>query len=141
MILVDSSGLYAALVSTQAAHDRARATLESEAGPLLLSPFALAELDYMLARWEGRPAELALLREVAAGSYELVAFTAGATSPRPLAVIERYRDLDIGLTDASLVVLAGRYGTERILTLDERHFRVLRAPSGRPFTLLPADDA
>ena len=54
-------------------------------------------------------------------------------------IIERYRDLDIGLTDASLVVLAGRYGTERILTLDERHFRVLRAPSGRPFTLLPAD--
>ena len=140
MIVIDSSGLYAALVSTQAAHDRVRATLESERGPLLLSPFALAELDYMLVRWEGRAVELALLREVAAGSYELAPFTDGDVAAA-LAVIERYRDLEIGLTDASLVVLAGRYGTERILTLDERHFRVLRAPSGRPFTLLPADDA
>jgi hypothetical protein len=138
LILVDSSGLYAALVSSQAGHERVRAALEAEQGPLLLSPFVLAELDYMLARWEGRAIELALLQDVAAGSYELVPFTQ-ADVAAALAVIERYRDLGIGLTDASLVVLAGRFGTERILTLDERHFRVLRTPSGRPFTLLPAD--
>jgi predicted nucleic acid-binding protein len=138
LILLDSSGLYAALVGTQAEHDRVRAALEAEAGPLLLSPFALAELDYMLARWEGRATELALLRDVAAGSYVLVPFTHDDVA-EALVVVERYRDLDIGLTDASLVVLAGRHGTERILTLDERHFRVLRTPSGRPFTLVPAD--
>jgi predicted nucleic acid-binding protein len=138
LILVDSSGLYAALVSTQAGHQRMRNALEAERGPLLLSPFALAELDYMLARWEGRAIELALLEDVAAGAYELVPFTQTDVTEAVM-VIERYRDLRIGLTDASLVVLAGRYGTERILTLDERHFRVLRTPSGRPFTLLPAD--
>jgi predicted nucleic acid-binding protein len=138
LILVDSSGLYAALVSTQSGHERVRNALEAERGPLLLSPFALAELDYMLARWEGRAAELALLEDVAAGAYELVAFPREDVAAA-LEVVERYRDLDIGLTDASIVVLAGRYGTERILTLDERHFRVLRTPGGRPFTLLPAD--
>jgi predicted nucleic acid-binding protein len=138
LILVDSSGLYAALVSTQAAHEPVRAALESEAGPLLLSPFVLAELDYMLARWEGRTVEVALLRDVAAGSYQLVPFTQDDVA-EALAVIEGYWDLDIGLTDASLVVLAGRSGTERILTLDQRHFRALRAPNGRPFALFPAD--
>jgi hypothetical protein len=48
-------------------------------------------------------------------------------------------DLDLGLADASVAVLAGRYGVRDILTLDERHFRTLRGPGGRPFRLLPAD--
>ncbi len=54
-------------------------------------------------------------------------------------MLASYRDLMIGLADASIVVLAGRYGTNRILTLDERHFRALWAPDGGHFTLLPAD--
>ncbi len=46
----------------------------------------------------------------------------------------------IGLTDASLLVLAARLETTRIATLDERHFRVVLALTGEAaFTLLPAD--
>jgi hypothetical protein len=47
----------------------------------------------------------------------------------------------IGLTDASLVVLAERLGTTDIATLDERHFRTLRPLAGGvdAFRLLPAD--
>ncbi len=45
----------------------------------------------------------------------------------------------IGLTDASLVVLAARYGTTRLLTLDEKHFRAIRPLRGDTFTILPAD--
>jgi hypothetical protein len=56
-----------------------------------------------------------------------------------LEVIERYGDLRIGLADASLVVLAARHGVGDVLTLDERHFRVLRGPGSQPFRLLPAD--
>jgi uncharacterized protein len=37
------------------------------------------------------------------------------------------------------VILAQRYRTDRLLTLDHRHFRVLRTRTGQPFTLLPAD--
>jgi predicted nucleic acid-binding protein len=54
-------------------------------------------------------------------------------------VIGRYRDLAIGLADASIAVLATRYGVRDVLTLDERHFRAMRGPGGRPFRLLPAD--
>ena len=54
-------------------------------------------------------------------------------------VIARHSDLKIGLTDASIVVLAERYSTGELLTLDERHFRALPGPAGRPFRLLPAD--
>jgi hypothetical protein len=57
---------------------------------------------------------------------------------RPLA--DRYADLGIGLTDASLVVLAARVGSEDVATFDERHFRVVRPLAGaEAFRLLPLD--
>jgi uncharacterized protein len=55
-------------------------------------------------------------------------------------VVDRYRDQNIGLTDASLVILALRHRTNRLLTLDERHFRVVRPLQRfRSFRLLPLD--
>jgi predicted nucleic acid-binding protein len=56
-----------------------------------------------------------------------------------LEIISRYRDLAIGLADASIVVLANSYGTRDILTLDDRHFRALRTIDRKKFRLLPAD--
>lgn len=138
MILLDTSGLFAALARNQRAHAAARAVLEADDGPLLLSPFVLAELDYFLGGQAGVDAELSLLSEVAAGAYELVPFLADDVADAA-EIVSGYRDLGVGLADASLVVLAGRFGTARVLTLDERHFRTLRTPQGDPFTLLPAD--
>ena len=54
-------------------------------------------------------------------------------------MIETYGDLEVGLADASIVVLSRRYEVLDLLTLDERHFRTLRGSGGRPFRLLPAD--
>jgi hypothetical protein len=51
----------------------------------------------------------------------------------------RYHDQEVGLADASIVVLAERHDTSDVLTLDERHFRVLRTAQGGEFRVLPAD--
>jgi predicted nucleic acid-binding protein len=138
VVILDTSGLLAAVDSGQRLHDAAREALEGASGPLLLSPFVLAELDYLLATRVGRAAELALLSEVARGAYRLEPFST-ADVAEAVAVIERYADLKLGLADASIVVLADRHNALDILTLDERHFRVLAGPGGRPFRLLPAD--
>lgn len=53
-------------------------------------------------------------------------------------VIEQHADLRVSLADASIVVLADRHGASDVLTLDQRHFRVL-AIQGKPFRVLPAD--
>jgi uncharacterized protein len=106
---------------------------------MTLSPFVLAELDYLLVTRVGRVAEFALLGEIARGTYRLEPFSAEDVV-RARTVIERYAGFgDIGLADASNVVLAERYGTRDILTLDERHLRVLRGPGDLPFRLLSAD--
>ena len=54
-------------------------------------------------------------------------------------LVRRHRDLEIGLADASVAVLAGRLGTTRVLTFDQRHFRALAPVQGGSFTILPAD--
>lgn len=106
--------------------------------PLVLSPFVLAELDYLVTARVGSRATRDLLEDVGQGAYELASIEP-ADVAQAASVIDRYHDLGIGLADASIVVLADRYGTDRVLTLDERHFRALRTLDGKPFTLLPAD--
>jgi len=137
-MILDSSALLAALDADDAHHAAAGGALARAQPPLLLSPFVLAELDYFLNRRVGQAAELRLLGQVADGVYRLQPFDAADVAAAQ-AVIERYADLRIGLTDASLVVLAERHQTRDLLTLDERHFRAIEGPGGRPFRLLPAD--
>lgn len=98
----------------------------------------LAELDYLLATRVGQAAERALLEEVARGVYRLETFDAAEIAAAER-LIAQHAALEIGLADASLVILANRNGIRDLLTLDERHFRALRGPGGRPFRLLPAD--
>lgn len=138
MILLDSSGLVAALRPSEARHPEVVRFLAGEPGPFVLSPVTLCETDYLLRTRVGGDHQAAFLDEVADGAYELPPF--GRDDVRAAVdVVRRFRDLDLSLADASIVVLAGRYGTNRVLTLDERHFRALRTPSGDPFAVLPAD--
>ena len=101
-----------------------------------MSPYVVAELDYLLATRRGADAELAALTELSGGAWELPTIET-ADLRDACAVIDRYRDQDIGVAGASLVILAHRYRTDRLLTLDRRHFRVIRSTAGRPFTILP----
>jgi predicted nucleic acid-binding protein len=137
LILLDTSGLLAALDSAQRAHVESKASLAAATPPLLLSPFVLAELDYLLAARVGHRARTSLLGEVERGALTLEEFSA-ADVREALAVIQRHGDLGISLADASIVVLANRHRIQEVLTLDERHFRTLAA-NGKPFRLLPAD--
>lgn len=138
MIIADTSGLIAAFGVDSDRHRQARAAFENDPGPVILSPFVLAELDYLLLSRAGVKAELQLLQEVAGGVYELASFGRADVS-RAAQVAERYADLRLGLADASIIVLADRYRTTRLLTFDERHFRAVRPLSAPAFTLLPAD--
>jgi hypothetical protein len=138
VILLDTSGVFAALNVREPEHDAARKALLDEPGPRILSPFVLAELDYLISKRAGQHAAIDLLTDVADGRYELAQIDEGDIAAAR-DVISRYSDLELGLADASVVVLSDRYNADRILTLDQRHFRALRTPAGRPFTLLPAD--
>lgn len=138
MILVDTSAALQLASSSAKRHADVARVVDELPGPFVLSPFVLTELDYMLGTRHGQAAQLAFLGEVAAGAYELAEFDR-ADVQAATSVIRRYEDLEVGLADASIVVLAKKHGTIDVLGFDARHFRVMRGPADRPFRLLPDD--
>lgn len=136
MLICDTSGLLAYFDASDRHSAAVSSAIEADPGPFIVSPYVIAELDYLLATRRGVDAERAALDELSGGAWVLAAFDA-ADLRAASAVVARYRDQDLGLADASLVVLAGRYRTDRLLTLDRRHFTVVRSAKGAPFTLLP----
>lgn len=138
MIICDTSGLVAAYSATDSRSRQVTNLLRSEPGQLIVSPFVLAELDYLIQTRAGVRDELKVLADVADGLYTLAELDRFDVD-QAAAVVERYRKMKIGLTDASLVVLAAKYGTTRLLTFDERHFRAIRPLTSGAFTILPAD--
>ncbi len=138
MIILDTSGLLAAIDASQTHHRAAAAALRQAEAPRLLSPFVLAELDYLLATRVSRNSARLLLGQVADGVYQLESFDAGDIA-RATEVLDLYAGLDLGLADASLIVLSERHDVLDLLTLDERHFRAVRGTGGKPFRVLPED--
>lgn len=137
-IVVDTAPIVALLDRADARHDEVLRFLTATDEPLFLSPFVLAEADYLARRGGGADAAASLLDSIRRGRFLLERIDA-ADIERCAEIMSRYRDLDIGVADASIVLLAERHRTERVLTFDERDFRAMRPRSGRPFVLLPAD--
>lgn len=136
MIIADTSGLVAFFSESGHQHEQVVAWLEKNDQAMVVAPYVIAELDYLVATRKGVDAELAVLSELAGGAYELAAMGAEDLDTAR-EVVRRYRDLGIGIADASLVVLAQRYRTRTILTLDHKHFSVLRPLGGGVFKIVP----
>lgn len=135
-MIADTSGLLAFFNRDEPDHARVAAEVEAATEPLVVSPYVVAELDYLVATRLGIAAELTILDELAGGAYHLAAFGL-AELARARAVVKRYQDQQIGVADASIVVLADLHRTREVLTLDRRHFDVLRPLSGGRFRLRP----
>lgn len=137
MIIADTSGLIALYSESGRQHDAVVAWLERNDPVMVVSPYVVAEVDYLVATRRGVDAELAVLAELSGGAYELATMDAEDLAAARK-VVERYRDLGIGLADASLAVLARRHRTRTILTLDRKHFSVIRPiGGGGSFTIVP----
>lgn len=140
MIIADTSGLYAAYNNKQPEHRDVAAAVDHAEHPLVVSPYVLTELDYLMRTRMSVAAEAAMLEDVAAGAFEVAELRDGELA-QVVALIEQYANRNLGLADAANVVLAARYRTTRILTLDERDYRVVRPLWGEAFQILPVDRA
>jgi predicted nucleic acid-binding protein len=136
VILVDTNVLVAAARTADTNHDAAARLLETLDQPLLVPPTVLAEVCYLLNEWGGPAVEARVLRDVRPGGLQLAELTT-ADVARMADLVERYADLRLGGTDASLVAIAERLRIDRIATFDRRHFTVVRPAHVAAFTLLP----
>ncbi len=137
-LIVDAGALYAQADADEPRHAAVAAVVQSEREALVTSELAVAEADYLILERLGVDVELAFVDDLAEGTFVVECLTRDEIR-MARALVERHRDLRIGLADASLAVLADRYGSTRLLTFDERAFRAMAPLGGGTFTLLPAD--
>jgi uncharacterized protein len=136
-LIVDSGPLVALGDRRDPAGLRVRDVLESDPGPLVVPLTVATEVDHILGHRGGADAREAFVEDITAGRFRVECLTADDW-PELLALQRRYADLGAGLADLSIVVLAARLGTTRILTFDRRDFTTLRPLSGgSAFELLP----
>jgi hypothetical protein len=139
LIVLDTSVVLALMDRHEKQHERVREWMESVSDELCTTPLVLAELDYLVPKLGGAVAARALHQDFRDGAYTVEWWRSALQETIETAHL--YESIDLGLTDASLIALAGHLDTTRIATLDERHFRAVRplAADTESFTLLPAD--
>ena len=138
-LIVDAAPIVALADRADPQHRHVRSILAAEKGDLVIPAPVTAEIDYLLGVRHGATARRRFIADLAAGR-----FTVGCLEADDHAVAAdldlKYSDLDLGLADCALMVLAHRYSTDRILSFDERHLRAVAPIGGGNFTILPADD-
>lgn len=137
-LIIDAGALFAQADADQAGHAAIRTALLDEREALVTTELAVAEADYLILDRLGPDAEAAFVDDLVEGTY-VVECLDRAQMAQARDLLARYRDLRLGLADASLVVIAARYNTRRILSFDLRAFRAVTPLQGGSFTVLPAD--
>ena len=110
----------------------ARNTRRTSTGPA----HRVSEVCYLLSEWGGPDAEVRFLRDFRPGGLRLAELT-DTDVARMADLAERYANLRLGGTDASIIATAERLGIHRIAMFDRRHFTVVRPSHVEAFTLLP----
>jgi hypothetical protein len=132
--IVDAGPLVASANSADPDHARCLAVLQDPAYELIIPALCVAEAAHVLGRRQRPRVEAAFLRALAPFAVE---------APRPqdweriAQLVEEYGDFPLGGADASLVALAERLEAEFVVTLDRRHFTVVRPRHRERFRLLP----
>jgi hypothetical protein len=133
--VVDTGPLYAAADLDDDDHAASLAALQRRDLELVVPALVVAEATYLVGRRLGVKAEAAFLRGL--GQIEIEP-PRGDDWTRIAELVDEYGDLPLGGTDASVVALAERLDTATVITLDRRHFTVVRPNHRETLELLPA---
>jgi predicted nucleic acid-binding protein len=132
--IVDTGPLYAWADRDDEHHVACRDIFARPDLGFVIPTMVVAEVTYFLGQRLGAQAEAAFLRTMREFEVE---------SPLPeewqriAELVEQYADFPLGGTDASVIALAERLGTDLVITLDRRHFDAVRPRHVGALRLLP----
>jgi uncharacterized protein len=133
-LIVDTGPLVAMLDATDPDHPRCAELLRGSAEPRVVPVCVLVEVEYLVRPWpEAFPA---LLADFESGALELVDLPVRWLL-RAGELIARYRDLSLGLVDATVIAASEMLDEPKVATLDHRHFSVVQPDHVDALTLLP----
>jgi predicted nucleic acid-binding protein len=139
VIICDTNCLISLVNADDQHHEEVRRLAAAQTRPLIVNPLVLAEFDYLVRKVVSNDAARGILSGLLQGRMIEVASMSHTDLLTAVKVDAKYAALELGLTDASLVVLAYRYQTQDLLTRDERDFRPVTPLQGGTFRLLPKD--
>lgn len=132
--IVDSGPLIASAIRSDPDHRASLDALRTPGLRLVIPVLCVAEVGYFLERRGHAAAAAAFVRG-------LRDFDVRPPAPDEWArigeLVEQYADLPLGVVDASVVSLTERLKTDLVITLDHRHFGVVRPRHTERFRLLP----
>ena len=135
-LILDTGPLYATLDRDDAAHRQSRRLVELADEPLVIPSPVLVEVDYWISRRLHVGVLVSLLDDVAQGAY-LVEDLTPADYGRVREICDRYADADVGFVDAAVLAVVERLNEPKLVTLDRRHFGLLRPRHVDALRLLP----
>ena len=135
-LILDAGAIYAQADRGDPNHKPIASLLRSSDEPLVTSAFAAALAEHLVLTRLGRKADLALLRDLSEGTITIAHLDPGELRvTHDLAKL--HRGLRVGLAAVSLVLLARRNDTTRIVTCDRLTFEAVEPLQGGTFELLP----
>jgi uncharacterized protein len=135
-LVFDTGPLLAALDAADPDHTACAALVTGTAEDRIVPSLVLAELDYWCLHRLTADAWLTFLDDVLAGAYRVESPSASDLQ-RCRTLPDRYRDLALGVVDASVIALVERLGESKVATLDHRHFGAVRPAHVKGLRLLP----
>lgn len=135
-VLVDTGILLALANKRDTNHQAAVVLLSSLREALLVPTPVLTEAAYLTNRVLGVEAEARLIASLGQGEMQLEEVTR-ADCLRAAELLRTYADANIGFVDAALVASAERLKIRRLLTVDRRHFEMIRPRHCASFEILP----
>lgn len=133
-ILADTSGIIALLDRSDRYHASAMQVVRNI--NLLIPATILPEVDYLATKKLGERVAKEFLSDVVSGKLTYIAVDLDDLQ-HALDIMNQYKDVPLGLVDSSIVALAERYRIQKILTLDRRHFSLIKPKKIDYLELLP----
>jgi predicted nucleic acid-binding protein len=133
-LIVDTGPLVALLDATDPDHERCEELLQGTDEPRVVPVCVLVEVEYMVRPWPG--AFRALVADFDSGALDLLDLPLRWLA-RAGELLDRYRELPLGLVDATVIAATEMLEEPKLATLDHRHFSVVRPDHVSGLTLLP----
>ncbi len=133
-LLLDTGAVYAYYDRDDHWHKAVRSTIDAESGPLTLPAVVIPEVDHLLGRRIGQPAQMAFYTDLVEQVY-LVVDLALDRYRRVLQLNRQYADPRLGFVDAAVAALTEQLHLRRLATTDRRHFPAIAADV--PLELVP----
>jgi hypothetical protein len=136
VILVDTNFLVAIANGHDRYHTECLALAATIQTGFIVPVTVLPEAAYLIHDRLGHHVMREFIRQMTGPSWTIESLKADDLT-RALEVLEIYRDNNLDFVDATLVAIAERLNIQRVLTLDQRHFRVIRPAHCPAFEILP----